>query len=212
MPTLRRVATTALLLFVAVTIGFIVGQEVSRGEAPSPDPSQSTTASVADEPAEGVVSATDGELQIDPAAENSGDEPQKEPADGESLNEGRDPDDIEAEAPATQCEVIAIYFHNTMRCRTCRKIEEEARASLEATFSEELAAGRLRWMAINMEDEPVYVTEYELVKPTLVLTRYVEDEREAWVSLDDTWGLIGREERFSQYIVDSTSQFLRGCP
>jgi len=112
----------------------------------------------------------------------------------------------------TVCVIDAIYFHNTFRCATCLKIESEAKAIVEAEFAEELAAGKLRWSAINMEEQRAYISQYDLAMPSLVLVRGVGDEALEWIALDDAWGLIRSETRFSTYIGDSVRAFLEGCP
>ena len=129
--------------------------------------------------------------------------------------------DIETEPPPTAiadpdveqpCIIDAIYFHNTLRCHTCKTIEETAKAVLEAEFSEEFAVGRMRWSAVNMERQPHYVEEYDLVKPTLILVRSVGGEQTDWVALDETWTLIRSELRFADYVENETRGFLEACP
>jgi hypothetical protein len=125
------------------------------------------------------------------------------------------PDDVTSvagEDAEPVCVVDAIYFHNTLRCRTCKKIEETAHEVLTTRFADAFAEGRLRWSTVNMEKERHFVEQYDLVKPTLVLVRTVGGEAGDWVALDETWSLIGRELRFTTYVVESTTAFLGGCP
>jgi hypothetical protein len=110
------------------------------------------------------------------------------------------------------CRVDVIYFHNTQRCSACRDIEESARAVVKAEFSDELAAGSLRWSAVDMDQERHYIAQYDLAMPTLILARRIGDEVQDWMALDDTWRLIGSQFRFSMYVSDRVRAFLAGCP
>ena len=111
------------------------------------------------------------------------------------------------------CMVDVIYFHNTQRCPACRDIEASARAVVEEEFGDELAAGTLRWSAVDMDQERHYIAQYDLAMPTLILARRIGYEVQDWIALDDTWRLIGSEFRFSMYVRDRVREFLAGgCP
>ncbi len=206
----KLVATISLLLFVGATVGVLIAQEVSRpASEPTGVPLSSDSPGAADAVAavttstqSAIADVTNAQAQApeDPAASDSTDIESDEPTTGTETSEAQ-----------SDCVVDAIYFHNTLRCHTCKTIEATARAVLEAEFSEEFAAGQLRWSAINMEDEWHYVEEFDLVTPTLILVRSVGGERVDWVALDKTWSLIGSEVRFRDYVESETRVFLGGC-
>jgi len=112
------------------------------------------------------------------------------------------------------CRVVACYFHNTVRCATCLQIEQAARETVEASFSAELASGRLTWMAMNMEEEAyrAYAALFDMAMPTLILIRVDGDAIAEWAPLENTWGLIRNPDRFSMYIADNVRVFLEACP
>jgi len=211
----KLAVTVTLLLFVGATVGMLIAREVTHAEvaatedaAPALEPeaeigSDVTSQTTAETPeASSTTTGIDEPLlaQETTVAEPGGSE---EPA-----TEGRA--NVEGSA-VSSCVVDAIYFHNTARCYTCRNIEATARAVLEAEFPGELAEGRLRWSAVNMEKQRHFVELYGLVKPTLILVRYVDDEPQDWVALDDAWTLIRYESRFSNYVKDRTGEFLGEC-
>jgi hypothetical protein len=213
MKTARLGAAIVLLLFVGATVGLLIAQEVS----------QPRTGIAADDGSPGPASET---LAAEPGPSLGGSIPEPSSA-GELASTADlantatpDTEASEAEPPVSTsetaaeatCAVDAIYFHNTFRCATCLKIEREAKAVVEAEFADELAAGTLRWSAINMEDERRYVEQYDLVQPTLILARNVDDEAGDWVALDDTWTLIRYETRFAVYVANGVRAFLEGCP
>jgi hypothetical protein len=63
-----------------------------------------------------------------------------------------------------------------------------------------------------MEDERAYISQYDLVSPSLVLIRKVGDEVAEWILLEETWALVRSTTRYSAYIIDSFGAFLEGCP
>jgi len=204
--------TVTLLLFVGATIGMLVAQEVSP-----PIVAVQTEAEAPDVEIEAPEPGTEGpepltELAAEPSVDTE-DEPPSAAAEATAVAKASaEPEPVVDEAPASVCILDAIYFHNTGRCRTCKKIESTARETLEATFVAEFAGGRLRWSAINMEEERHYVEKYSLVKPTLILLRTVDEQPQDWVALDEAWTLIRYEARFSTYIEESARTFLEGCP
>lgn len=216
MKTAKLGATIALLLFVAATVGMLIAQEVSRpgteltADDGSPGPASETVAA-APEPSSGESSA-------EPSASTSAGEPESiveaaNDADlGPEANEGDAVASTAQSVTNTACVIDAIYFHNTYRCVTCLKIEGDAKAIVEKEFAEELAAGKLRWSTINMEENRSYISQYDLASPSLVLIRKAGDEIVDWITLKDTWSLIRSETRFAMYIVDSFQAFLEECP
>jgi len=200
MKTAKLGATIALLLFVGATVGMLIAQEVSRpgteliADDGSPGPAPETVASAPES------SAAD---EAGVGVQTHEEEPAVSPAESESTVEV---------VTNTACVIEAIYFHNTYRCVTCLKIEGDAKAIVEKEFAEELAAGKLRWSTINMEENRSYISQYDLASPSLVLIRKAGDEVVDWITLKDTWNLIRSETRFAPYIVDSFQAFLEGCP
>jgi len=219
MKRLKPVLAFVLLVFVGVTVGMIVAQEV--GHQPSPPtavPFVAETSAATPTDAESFEGA--GVATTQPASEREPDSPTEPETLAATPEEGLAVDSATADAAlgdaptetALPCTVVAIYFHNTLRCRTCRNIEQSAREAMDVRFPDAFESGLLRWSAVNMEEQPQVVEQYDLVKPTLILVRHLGEEQQDWTALDDTWSLIGRDERFDRYIQESTRAFLEGCP
>ena len=217
MRTLKRSVTITLLLFVGATVGMLIAQEVSlTGSVPVAENPNIGTADM-----ENRDASSETQKQSGPDSAAASGDPAEEgltapnPADGDleiSTAGETEPADVVASEEESVCVVDAIYFHNTLRCRTCKTIEETAKAVLEAEFSEEFATGHIRWSAINMERQQHFVEEFDLVKPTLILVRTVGEERSDWVALDETWNLIRSEVRFSHYVENEMRALLEACP
>jgi hypothetical protein len=115
-----------------------------------------------------------------------------------------------AVVPVSEEKVIALYFHGTTRCDTCRAIEALTRKALETGFSKELKTGKLELRSINV-DEPAnghFVEDYQLSTRTVVIARFKDGEQAAWKRLDQVWQLVKDKETFIDYVQAETRTLL----
>ena len=108
--------------------------------------------------------------------------------------------------------VITYYFHGTVRCETCLKIEQQAKAVIERQFKPELDAQRLVFLPLNY-DQPEnahFQQDYKLPCPSLVLVRQKDGKDEKWTLLGDTWQLVHDPVKFNSYIETEVNKFLSG--
>lgn len=114
----------------------------------------------------------------------------------------------------TTNQVIAYYFHGTVRCETCLKIERLAKEEIDQRFGAELAAGLLTFTSVNY-DEPenrAYQQQYKLPCPSLVVVRREAGKDANWRLLGNTWQLVEDTAKFNRYIGDEIAEFLKAEP
>lgn len=113
---------------------------------------------------------------------------------------------------ATARQVIAYYFHGTVRCETCLLIESLAKNVVEQDFSAELAENRLAFTPLNYElpENTHFVTDYKLPCPSLVLVKRRDGKDETWKLLADTWQLVHEPARLTAYVQTELRDFLYG--
>lgn len=118
----------------------------------------------------------------------------------------------ESSAVTTSPEVVAFYFHRTIRCRSCLDIEEWARQAIEMHFAGELAAGMVEWCPVNIEEpgNEHYEKDYELKTQSLVLVRMKDGKPVKWKNLKSVWELLGNHARFTEYVQAEVLSFLGG--
>lgn len=109
-------------------------------------------------------------------------------------------------------QVIAYYFHATVRCETCLLIEAQAKAVIAEQFSAELAANRLMFTSVNYElpENAHYLTDYQLPCPSLVLVRQKDGKAEKWKLLGQVWEFAHEPARLSNYLATEVATFLSG--
>jgi hypothetical protein len=111
-------------------------------------------------------------------------------------------------APSQQ--VIAYYFHGTVRCETCLKIEQQAKAVIDRQFKTELDAHRLLFKPVNYDlpENAHFLWNYKLPCPSLVLVRQTGGKDDKWTLLGDTWQLVEDPVKFNTYIETEVKRFL----
>lgn len=106
--------------------------------------------------------------------------------------------------------LVVYYFHGDTRCPTCRTIENYSQEAVQAAFATELAENKLLWKVVNYEqpENSHFVTEYELVSPTVVLVRTAKSQVVDWRDLVRVWELVGDRDAFTEYIQSETRSML----
>ncbi len=57
------------------------------------------------------------------------------------------------EIPVASAKDIEVYyFHNTIRCVTCKTVEAEARKDIEFLYADKVKEGRISFIALNLEE------------------------------------------------------------
>ncbi len=101
-----------------------------------------------------------------------------------------------------QSKIIAYYFHGTVRCVTCRKIESLSHEVVASDFAEPLKTGLLEWQVVNVElpENQHFIRDYQLVTKSLVLVKYEDGKRVGYKNLQKIWTYINNEQSFRAYV------------
>jgi hypothetical protein len=132
------------------------------------------------------------------------DKPEAKPAPGAPIA----PVAVDPLAETTQ--VIAYYFHGTVRCETCLKIEKQAQDLINRRFLAEVAGQRLVFKPVNYDavENAHFLKDYRLSSPSLVLVRQKGGKDQEWKVLGQTWDFVQMPPILDQYIGEETSKFL----
>lgn len=106
--------------------------------------------------------------------------------------------------------VVVTYFMTDVRCKSCRKIEALTRQTLQNRFANELADGSVQFRTINIDrpENAHYIDSYELSFKTVVVSDMNGDAEARWVRMDNVWQLLGKPDKFEQYIADAVSAYV----
>jgi hypothetical protein len=106
--------------------------------------------------------------------------------------------------------VAVYYFHNTIRCATCLRMEDYAKWAIHAGFSDELKSGCIEWRVVNMQlpENRHFVENFQLRLSSLVIIRFKEGKQAEWRNLEKIWDHVGDLTDFVEYVQKNVKVFL----
>ncbi|MFA6141961.1 MAG: nitrophenyl compound nitroreductase subunit ArsF family protein [Candidatus Omnitrophota bacterium] len=116
-----------------------------------------------------------------------------------------------AEENVKGAHVIAYYFHGTMRCPTCYKLEQYSREAIEANFKDSLRSGKLEFKVVNVEDKgnEHYTGDYQLYTKSLILSLNKDGKETKWNNMNKIWEYVGNKQRFIDYVKSGVANLLK---
>ncbi len=111
----------------------------------------------------------------------------------------------------SKSKVVAYYFHGTMRCPTCHKLEQYSKEAIENNFKDALASGKLEFKVVNVEDKgnEHYGNDYQLYTKSLILSLVKDGKQIKWKNLDKIWDYVGNKQRFLDYVKGGVADLLK---
>ena len=107
--------------------------------------------------------------------------------------------------------VVAYYFHGTMRCPTCYKLEQYSKEAIDINFKDALASGKLEFKVVNIEDKgnEHYGKDYQLYTKSLILSLVKDGKEIKWKNMDKIWEYVGNKQRFIDYVKSGVADLLK---
>ena len=196
---LKHITTALLLVFVGVSVAFLVVKE-TRSRPENRNAVGQTP--LAQEPAS----------TIPPGGDSAATKTQASPKNPRVVPTATAAP-VKSEPSVPDRTVVAYYFHGNFRCQTCRKIEAFSREAVESGFPEDLKAGRIEWRVINVEEpgNEHFVQDYQLFSKALVLVAKEGSKQTRWKNLQEVWTLVGNKEAFVKYVQNEIRAYLGGA-
>ncbi|MFH1728330.1 MAG: nitrophenyl compound nitroreductase subunit ArsF family protein [Pseudomonadota bacterium] len=106
--------------------------------------------------------------------------------------------------------VKAYYFHTTIRCKTCKTMEKYINETITTYFSKDIADGKLIFSTLNVDEleNKHFIQDYKLNTKSFVLSKLKDDKELKWENLDRIWEFVRNKEEFVKYIKNETEKFL----
>lgn len=106
--------------------------------------------------------------------------------------------------------IVVYYFHRTMRCATCIKLEEYSDEAMKNGFTAQLKNGQLEWKIINIEDagNEHFEDDYQLYTQSLVIVEIRNGKQQRWKNLEKIWELVGMKEAYLHFVQEEVKSFL----
>lgn len=103
----------------------------------------------------------------------------------------------------TDNQVLAVYyFHGNMRCHSCKQIETLTRNAIEQAYSQELQAGQVNLIMVNLEADgnAHYIDDFQLITRSVVIAIEEANQVVEYHRLDGVWQLYNQPQQFTNYI------------
>ena len=116
--------------------------------------------------------------------------------------------DKPAAGPSHQ--VMACYFHRTVRCPTCRRISAYIEESVNTGFASQVKDGSVKMLMIDFQDakNQKYTQAYQIAGPTLVLMDVHDGKVTSWKPAPKVWSLVGNKDEFFRYVQGEVKSYL----
>ena len=122
---------------------------------------------------------------------------------------------VDSAAAASLCNcqdcVVAVYFHNNVRCATCKTIEAYTKEALEQSFRDEIASGAVHVRVIDTDENgnQQYMADYGLYTKAVVVVLYKDGKQVKFKNLQKVWELTGNKNDFMKYIKDAVARYAK---
>ena len=128
-----------------------------------------------------------------------------------SAKDGRVNTPVATAPTSAETNVVAYYFHVTVRCTTCRTIESYSREVIERKFAADMANGRLQYRVVNVQlpENKHFIKDYQLFTKSLVLVRFDKGRQAEYRILNDTWELVGDKAAMQGYVEREVREYLK---
>ncbi|MBX3427457.1 MAG: hypothetical protein KF688_17390 [Pirellulales bacterium] len=121
------------------------------------------------------------------------------------------PGDTATVAKAPEHQVIAVYFHRTQRCPTCKRIGALAEEAVLKGFPKEVKSRVVVFQFVDFQDKKnaALVKSYKVDGPVLVTANVFDGKVVRWEPLPKVWQLVGKPEELAAHVRGSVAAYLK---
>ena len=109
--------------------------------------------------------------------------------------------------------VNVVCTHATQRCPTCLAVRRLTKETLDKSFNDAVAAGKITFREVNYEhpEAAAFAGEFKVATASVVLASVNDGEVVAWKNLaNETWNLYTDESAFKQMLKEQIDAMLQG--
>jgi hypothetical protein len=119
--------------------------------------------------------------------------------------------DVAIAADAPEDRVVAMYFHRTERCPTCKKMGAYSEEALKQGFTDEIKKGAVAFYFIDFQDprNAKLAKGYRIEGPALIVAKIQGNKVAEYKNLEDIWTNVGDKSAFLKYVQKNVSEYLK---
>jgi len=115
-----------------------------------------------------------------------------------------------SETQAAEDGVVAMYFHRTVRCPTCKTIGEYVEEAVKQGFTQQIDNGSVSLHYIDFQNaaNANMKNAYKIEGPTFVLAKVRDGRVVLWKTMPGVWQHVRDKTAFLKYVRDGVSGYL----
>jgi hypothetical protein len=119
-----------------------------------------------------------------------------------------------SEMPMSSAETVAdklevYYFHSNARCVSCRTIGQYVKETMEQSYSQQIAEGKIDYREINVEESENFdiASKFRASGSSLKINKIIGEQDN--IEEDKmVWRLMGDEDKFKSYLITKIDSYL----
>ena len=116
---------------------------------------------------------------------------------------------VAADRPADR--VVAMYFHRTERCPTCKKMGSYTEEAMKKAFAKQMEAGTVEFHYVYFQDKKnaAVAKAYKITGPALIVAKVKSNKVKEYKNLKDIWTKVRKKEDITAYVVKNVETQLK---
>ncbi len=121
-----------------------------------------------------------------------------------------DDGDALAAAEVQPDRVIAMYFHRTERCPTCKMMGSYSEEAVKKGFPQQLQKGSVEFKYIDYEkkENAALAKAYKVTGPALIVAKVAANKVEQYKDLEEIWVKVREKSEFVAYVQDNIKTYI----
>ena len=105
--------------------------------------------------------------------------------------------------------VMAIYFHRTERCPTCKKMGSFADEAIKKEFADQVKAGTVKFKFVDFQKNPRVAKAYKVEGPALIVAKVEGKKAKKYRDLDGIWIKVNEKSEFMKYVCTNIKAYMK---
>lgn len=112
-------------------------------------------------------------------------------------------------ADAPKDRIVAMYFHRTERCPTCKKMGAYSEEAIKKAFAKQLKDGTVEFRNIDFQDSKNarLAKGYKIQGPALIVAKIADNRVAAYKDLDGIWERVTDKPKFLKYVEENITAY-----
>jgi thiol-disulfide isomerase/thioredoxin len=113
-----------------------------------------------------------------------------------------------ADPPADR--VVAMYFHRTERCPTCKMMGSYAEEAVKSGFASQLKKGTVEFRYIDFQQpkNANLAKAYKVTGPALIVAKVADNKVSKYNDLKEIWVKVREKTQFIKYVQDNVRAYV----